>query len=141
MLCLLILFGIVGILLVKINVVTHEKAEVTSKKQDETRAFNDYMTSKIREHNQCYPIEIRTIEENQVLVLDNQNTYETYIYCLNQKLYEANIEKGNPFALDKGDYVMDLEEVSFHYNEGCLMIQFTTKNKVTHELLFQGGVS
>lgn len=142
MFVLLILFCLVGTLLIRIGIASYEEERAISKEQFDQRTPSGYITNKIRQHNVLYPIEIRKQEGRQVLVLTEEvegEFYETWIYCLNHKLYEAYVSAGSHLALESGFELMDLEELSFSKNDRCLRVQLKTKNQDGYELLFEGG--
>lgn len=142
MLCLLILFCLVGSILIRVGIVSYEEAREASCKQFDIRTPSGYITNKIRSHNGIEGFEIREQEGQQVLVLPEEEegkVYETWIYCLDHKLYEAYVAQGATLRLESGFELMDLEGLSFRNSGNCLSVQLKTKNQEVYELLFQGG--
>lgn len=141
MLCLLILFCLVGSILIRVGIASYEQTQRASYEQFNIRTPSGYITHKIRAHNAVEDMEIRIQEGHQVLVLSQEEegqVYETWIYCLNHKLYEAYVTKGSTLSLESGFELMDLENLSLENNGRCLRIRLETKQKEVYELLFEG---
>jgi len=142
LLVLLILFCLVGTLLIRIGIVSYKNEQLVSMQQLHIRMPSDYITSQIREHNVAYPIEVRMQGGYQVLVLLSEEegmVYETWIYCLNHKLYEAYVSVGSTLRLESGKELMELENLEFKKGGKCLTVTFETKDQKSYELLFEGG--
>ena len=142
MLCLLILFCLLGSTLIRVGIASYEETQEASYEQFNLRTPSGYITNKIRKHNAIEDVEIREQEGYQVLVLAEEvegEVYETWIYCMNHKLYEAYVAEGTKLNLESGFELMELEALSFTDNGRCLRVHLTTKQQKEYELLFQGG--
>lgn len=136
---LLILFVLVGTLLIHVGISGYEEVRTASKLQFEQRTPMGYIANKIRAHsNNDYPIEIREKEGQNILVL-REGSYETWIYCLNNKLYEAYVSINSPLGLEFGFELMNLEQLDFKQTEDYLEVTLKPQNQKSQTLLFAKG--
>lgn len=142
MLCLLILFCLVGSILIRVGIASYEQTQLVSHKLFDVRTPSGYITNKLRGHNIVEGIEVRQQEGQQILVLSEKEdgvVYERWIYCFDHKLYEAYMTAGSQLSLDLGFELMDLESLSFEQHNNDLTVRFETTKHEVYELLFQGG--
>lgn len=132
---LLILFCLVGLFLIRLGAASYEEVRYLSESQFEQRTPIGYITNKIRTYDGAYPIEIREKEGQNILVLKEGN-YETWIYCLDHKLYEAYVSAGSDLGLDVGFEIMNLDSLDFRPLEKALEVTLKPQGKVAYTLLF-----
>lgn len=132
---LLILFCLVGLLLIRLGAASYEEVRYLSESQFKQRTPIGYITNKIRTYDKTYPIEIREKEGQNILVL-KEGHYETWIYCLDQKLYEAYVSEGSDLGLDVGFEIMDLEALDFRQLKEALEVTVKPQGKASYTLLF-----
>lgn len=137
----LILFLSVGFLMISISARSYETIVNRSDANFEIRTPIYYIANKIRQKDGYKAVNIREIEGQQILVLEEViegQIYETWIYAYNHKLCEAYVTKGANVTLDSGFELLDIEGLTFEKQKnGLFLIHLISINGDTYELVIK----
>lgn len=85
----------------------------------------DYIQEKVRQNLSEGKIEIQNFDQYQVLCIHEtyqQIPYTTYIYCDQGNLKELLISDEQPFEKERGETIMDVDQISFQIQNTLLTI-------------------
>lgn len=83
-----------------------------------------YLSEKVRQNDVAGGVGVRTLGENNALVLVQDvegATYETWIYVADGVLREVTVAAGTQVQTGDGQEIMELERLAFHRDNGSLI--------------------
>ncbi len=106
---------------------------------------NDYILEKTRQNLAKDQIEVRTIDDIDVLCLhetNDQSLYTTYIYVYQGQLRELLIPDHIAFAKENGEAIMAAQDLQLNIQNEMLVITLTINSKTqTSYIALWGGLS
>ncbi len=88
----------------------------------------DYITEKIRQNNHVGQIEIKKIQDIDILCLHetyDEKSYTTYIYTYQNELKELFIHDDEEFHIENGETLMKADQLSFSIEQSLLKVDMT----------------
>lgn len=92
----------------------------------------EYIIEKVRQGQTYQQIEVKQIDDMNVLCIHNQindKIYTTYIYNDDHELKELYIEDSVVFSKQRGTSLMNVDDVSFTIEKSLLKIEVTIHNQ------------
>ncbi len=105
----------------------------------------DYIQQKVRQNLSVHQIEIQTYDHQPVLCIHEiyqDVPYTTYIYHDKQALKELLIEDDQSFDKNRGETIMEVDDVSFDISQNILTITVENNQEKYHaDIALIGGLS
>lgn len=103
----------------------------------------DYIEEKVRQNTSRDMIEVKTIDNLDVLCIHedyDDHHYTTYIYHDDHKLKELFMEDNQSFEKQRGEAIMEIDAINFKLNDNLLQITVQTNDQIqTSYLSVIGG--
>ena len=135
-LILLASFAISALIIVMIGARVYQNVTVEMQSNFDLRIPLSYISTKVKQHDAKGAVQLMTKEGTEVLVLtslENQTSYETWVYAYHNQLYEVMIKKGEQVAIADGMAILPLQGLDLKMDSNKLL-QVTSYNKAGKKL-------
>ena len=115
----------------------------TLEKQYTSLTALDYIEEKVRQNNSVNMIEVKKIDDLDVLCIHEDHDdhhYTTYIYDDDHQLKELFIEDDQSFDKQRGETIMNIDAIAFELEDDLLKMTVSANDKIqTSYLALIGG--
>jgi hypothetical protein len=128
-LLLLGVFALTAIFVAVLGAQVYRSSAVKMQANFDTRTSLIYIAEKVRQSAGA-DFGVEEIDDSSALVVteayDDGNTYETWIYVYDGKLYEATVDAGSDMRAGSGQAIMDMKSMDFKLDGN--LVKITTVN-------------
>jgi hypothetical protein len=143
-LLLFFIFAISSLAVVYIGSQVYSSTVDTMDKAFHQNIVLDYISEKVRQNNSLDQIEIKNIQDTDILCLHeiyDGESYTTYIYTYNQELKELFIHDDEDFQIENGETLTKADDLSFSIDHSLLKVDMTLNHQTrTIYLSLVGGM-